>query len=181
MSFFNPQGIPESILQRRRRNRAELNGEGEADAAFEEDFDTLRAYSLIAATAELDMYEMHALVQFCTQVWLSSFSDAERWKQRFIGLMAQEFPTGQFENWGRCQQLLPHIESLYDKEPATDESLKDWAQILINSAWYMWMIGRYKIAHGMAVKALSTSERAYGQEDQMTLIRATVLALVLQG
>ncbi|KAF1812001.1 hypothetical protein P152DRAFT_488337, partial [Eremomyces bilateralis CBS 781.70] len=179
MSFFNPQGIPESILHKHSRNGAELNGEGEADAAFEEDFDTLRTYSLIAATAETDIYEMHALVQFCTQVWLSSFSEAGIWKQRFIGLMAQEFPTGQFENWGRCQQLLPHIESLYDKEPATDESLKDWAQILTNAAWYMSMIGGYKRGQDIAAKALKARERICGQEDQLTLISVTVLASVI--
>ena len=61
-------------------------------------------------------------------------------------LVAQEFPTRQFENWAKCQQLLSYIESLYDAEPTSDDCLKDWAQILTNAAWYMRIMGNYKAA-----------------------------------
>lgn len=107
ISFFNPQGIPESILLRHSRNAAKTGDEEDADSEFNEDLATLQAYSLITATADS---EMHALVQFCTRVWLSSFSDAERWGRKFVVLMAREFPTGQFKNWAKCQQLLPYVE-----------------------------------------------------------------------
>ena len=94
--------------------------------------------------------------------------------------MAREFPTGQFENWTKCQQLLPHIESLYDTEPATDESLKEWAQILTNASWYMWMKGSYKTAQGIATRSLTAREMVLGQDNQLTLTSVAVLALVLQ-
>ncbi|KAF1812000.1 hypothetical protein P152DRAFT_507770 [Eremomyces bilateralis CBS 781.70] len=185
MSFFNPQGIPESILRRHSRTVsrtvAKPGCEDEANNEFDEDFDTLQAYSLVSATTETDVCEMHALVQFCTRIWLSSFSDAEWWKQQFVQLMARELPNGEFKNWAKCQQLLPHVESLYGAEPVTEKFLKDWAKILTNSAWYMWMTGRYKIAHDIAIKALNAGERANGQDDQLTLISVTVLALVLQS
>jgi hypothetical protein len=42
-----------------------------------------------------------------------------------VGLIAQVFPTGEFENWAKCELLFPHIEPLCDAEPRrTDESLK---------------------------------------------------------
>ena len=78
MSFFNPQGMPESTLRRYSREAAgaaDAEDREEADSAFDEDLDTLQAYSLVSTTADKDACEMHALVQFCTQVWLSSFSD----------------------------------------------------------------------------------------------------------
>jgi hypothetical protein len=81
MSFFNPQGIPESTLRRYSKIRAEANAaedEDEADSAFDKDPDTLRAYSLVWMMTDSDACEMHALVQFCTRVWLSSFSNAEQ-------------------------------------------------------------------------------------------------------
>jgi hypothetical protein len=71
MSFFNPQGIPESTLRRYSKGKAELNAKEdkeEANSAFNEDLDTLQAYSLVLVTAENNVCEMHALVQFCTQV-----------------------------------------------------------------------------------------------------------------
>ncbi|KAF2188819.1 hypothetical protein K469DRAFT_702535 [Zopfia rhizophila CBS 207.26] len=181
MSLFNPQGIPESVLRRYGEKAVGTYNRDEPNDKFNEDFDTLQAYSLIAVTADNDVCEMHALVQFCTQVWLSSSGDAWRWRQKFVELVAQEFPTGQFENWAKCQRLLPHIASLYDVEPTTDDCLKDWAQILSNAAWYMWMMGSYKAAQDVATKALRASERMLGKDNQITLISASILVLVLQA
>ncbi|KAB2576154.1 Kinesin light chain [Lasiodiplodia theobromae] len=180
MSFFNPQGIPESILRDSRRVATEPGYEDEADDVFDEDFDVLRAYSLIAETAESDVCEMHALVQFCTRVWLSSSGEAERWKGAFVELMAREFPTGEFENWGRCQQLLPHVESLLDGEAATDELLKALAQILANVGWYMWMKGDYKAGERITRKAVAVRERVLGLDNELILTSVSILASVLR-
>jgi hypothetical protein len=62
MSFFNPQGIPESILRTHSREMAGTIDEDKSDTAFDEDFDILQAYSLITAGADGSVYEMHALV-----------------------------------------------------------------------------------------------------------------------
>jgi tetratricopeptide (TPR) repeat protein len=184
MSFFNPQGIPESTLRRYSRENtgtAELDHDKEMSGAFEDDLDILQAYSLVSMTANSEACEMHALVQFCTRVWLSSFGNAAQWEQRFILLMAQELPNGQYKNWGKCQQLLPHIEPLFNSEPAAREALKAWAQVLINAAWYLRMQGSYSIAQEIAAKALTAMEEALGPDDQQTLLSVVVLALVLQG
>jgi hypothetical protein len=157
MSFFNPQGIPESVLRSYSRSAAKSSYEGDAESEFDEDLDTLRAYSLVTATANNDMCEMHALVQFCTRVWLSSFSDVEEWRRKFLVLMAREFPAGQFKNWAKCQQLLPHVEPIFESEPADGELQREWAQVLTNAAWYMGMKGSYKAAHDVAAKAVTTS------------------------
>ncbi|KAF1934502.1 hypothetical protein EJ02DRAFT_439797 [Clathrospora elynae] len=61
MSFFNPQGIPERTLRRHNRTVARVGGlddEGEADCMFNEDIDTLLAYSLVATTADNDVCEI---------------------------------------------------------------------------------------------------------------------------
>jgi hypothetical protein len=59
MSFFNPQGIPESLLRRHARNAAEEEDEEDSDSEFDDDLHTLRVYSLVTATAESDTCEMH--------------------------------------------------------------------------------------------------------------------------
>ncbi|KAI9873523.1 MAG: hypothetical protein M1823_007899, partial [Watsoniomyces obsoletus] len=64
MSFFNPQGIPEPTLRRYSKDAAQVDtteDEEEADSAFDEDLDTLQAYSLVSMTADNDTCEMHAL------------------------------------------------------------------------------------------------------------------------
>ncbi|KAF2993769.1 hypothetical protein E8E13_002179 [Curvularia kusanoi] len=150
MSFFNPQGIPESTLRRYSKGAAGLTDEEdeeEADSAFDEDLDVLQAYSLVSVTADNNACEMHALVQFCTRVWLSSFSNAEQWQHRFIALMAQELPSGEYENWAK--------------------------------SWYLWKQGSYTSAQQLAAKGLSIREKVLGLNNQQTLDSVEVLASVL--
>ncbi|KAF2818105.1 hypothetical protein CC86DRAFT_238310, partial [Ophiobolus disseminans] len=183
MSFFNPQGIPESTLRRYSSDAAgaaDAESGEEVHSAFEEDLDTLQAYSLMSMTADSDTCEMHALVQFCTQVWLSSFSNTEQWEQRFVALMAQELPSGEYKNWAKCQQLLPHVEPLFESEPDARETLKAWAQVLTNAAWYLCVQGNYSAAQLIAAKALAARDKTVEPNSQQTLVSVEVLAMVLR-
>ncbi|OAL45116.1 hypothetical protein IQ07DRAFT_635946 [Pyrenochaeta sp. DS3sAY3a] len=94
--------------------------------------------------------------------------------------MAQELPNGEYKNWRKCQQLLPHAESLYDSEPVSQEAQKAWAQVLTNAAWYLWMKGSYATAQVVAAKAVTTRERVFGLSKNETLTSVAILALVLQ-
>ncbi|CAI9627914.1 unnamed protein product [Alternaria burnsii] len=184
MSFFNPQGIPESVLRRHSRasaREAELGDDEDANSAFDEDVDILQAYSLVSMTADSETFEMHALVQFCTRVWLSSCSDTEQWEQRFVVLMAQELPNGKPENWAKCQQLLPHVEPLFSTQPAGGKALKAWTKVLCHAAEYLWRMGSYTVAQQVAAKAVATSEKTLGQEHLRTRKSVSVLAAVLHA
>jgi tetratricopeptide (TPR) repeat protein len=183
ISFFNPHGIPESTLRRYSKEAAEaadLHAEQDADDAFEEDLDTLQAYSLVSVTADNETGEMHALVQFCTRVWLSSTSVAEPWEQRFIELMAQQFPfQAEYEHWAKCQQLLPHVEPLFDATPADEQTLKAWTEVLTNAAYYLRGLGNYDTAQRIATKALAARQNVFDSHDLQTLDTMTVLVWVL--
>ncbi|OWY45267.1 TPR-like protein [Alternaria alternata] len=184
MSFFNPQGIPESVLRRHSRaiaRETELGDDEDADSAFDEDLDTLQAYSLVSMTADSEAFEMHALVQFCTRVWLSSCSDAEQWEQRFVVLMAQELHDGAHKNLIKGQQLLPHVEPLFITQPASEKAFEAWVEVLNNAACFLWKSGSYSVAQHVAEKAVAASEEALGQEDPLTLNGLNTLAVVLRA
>jgi tetratricopeptide (TPR) repeat protein len=179
MSFFNPQGIPEWILRSYSREAAQTSEE--ADNAFDMDLDILLAYSLVKSTADKGVWEMHTLVQFCTQVWLSSFSDAQRWNQSFLALIAREFPYPDFKNWAKCQQLLPHVESLYNSELSGDQSAHEWAKVLNYAARYMQTaLGKYDEAEKLNRRALEGYEKELGAQHPGTLMSVSNLASVLQ-
>ncbi|KAI1846943.1 hypothetical protein JX265_014012 [Neoarthrinium moseri] len=167
MSLFHPQGIPEWILRSYYMRRSEYKSsdyEGgedgdESDDSVEldeldDDLETLRGYSLVGLTTEQDAYEMHALVQLCTRVWLSSVDSIDRWRDVFLRFISKEYPTGDHKNWTRCQQLEPHITPIVETEPATAEGKGHWAQLLTNAGWYGWQIGRYNAAEAMLRKAV---------------------------
>ena len=170
MSFFNPQGIPESLL------RHYSNYESE----FEDDLDLLRNYLLVTTNEIGDVFEMHRLVQFATRVWLRSFGGEDRWRRKFLAILSQKFPTGKFNNWPQCQLLLPHVESLVSEEPVDTEEAKWWAQILYNAAWYARAQGLYIRAEEMVQSSILARTRTLGTDNADTLASVSDLALVLQ-
>lgn len=78
---------------------------------FKEDVSVLRNYSFISVNADGITFEMHGMVQLATRKWLKAHKQQERWKQQFIRNLDAELPTGEYENWVRCQALFPHAVS----------------------------------------------------------------------
>ncbi|KAH6972637.1 TPR domain protein [Ilyonectria destructans] len=172
MSFFNPQGIPESALQAYVRDHKE--------DVLEDDLETLRGYLLVAVMADKEIFEMHALVQFCTQVWLSSFSNIQQRKREFLKVISDQYPSGEYKNWLECKRLDPHIDKILEEEPNSTEDILRWARLLTNAGWYRWMKGIYEEAEEMNRRALEIRERVLGREHPDTLTSISNLAGVLQ-
>ena len=85
MSFFDRQGIPESVLReaarriKARENAAEGDSPGQVDQDdskvdddFEDDITILRGYSFVSFGLGPCDFEMHALVQLATRAWLGA-------------------------------------------------------------------------------------------------------------
>lgn len=180
MSFFQPQNIPEFMLSGYNcvtsdvedlnfDNDEELDEDPDED--LEDDLDVLRGYSLIRLSTTSGLCDMHALVQFCTKVWLleSNGSNFSRLQSLFLSLSVEHFPGGEFETWPRCQLLLPHVNSLLDEEPTDEPSVSNWCELLSNISRYMRGVGNYSVAESIAKKALDSSKKLLGDEDQITV------------
>ncbi|CRK23224.1 hypothetical protein BN1723_002981 [Verticillium longisporum] len=182
MSFFHSQNIPEELLQgylglsprskhdlsqrewSSQDNQLPDQPEANSDVQLQRDLDALMGYSLIAPTTTKGFYDMHALVQFCTQEWLAKFDEPERWRKQFIRLAAINFPDGELGNWERCQALLPHSQKLVDREAPDSESSIDRARLMHNMAWYMLKIGKASRALRLIGTALSLRKRILDKE-----------------
>ncbi|KAH7116615.1 P-loop containing nucleoside triphosphate hydrolase protein [Dactylonectria estremocensis] len=175
MSFFNSQGIPESVLQ-----AYACDYGGDDEDYLDEDLETLRGYSLVAVTADKEILKMHALVQFCTQVWLSSSSNMQQWEREFLKVMSDQYPSGEYKNWTECQKLDPHVNRIIKKEPSNSKDVLRWARLLTNAGWYRWMKGMYEEAEQMNRRALDAREKVLGREHPSTLTSVNNLASVLQ-
>lgn len=55
----------------------------------------------------------------------------------YLAYLAHQFPTGDYQNWDICEQLLPHVEKIVDKLPSNPRSLEAWTEVLTNLAWYL--------------------------------------------
>ncbi|KAL9591473.1 MAG: hypothetical protein Q9179_007687 [Wetmoreana sp. 5 TL-2023] len=173
MSFFDRQGIPEELITSRYK-------ENKSTVDFEEDIKVLRSFSLVTLGIEKDVFEMHRLVQFATRKWLEQRQELERWKERYITIIADAFPPGKYENWNRCQMLFPHAELVMEYRPMDEGFLQPWAVVLSNAAWYTAEQGRYNDAEQMDRRALNGREKVMGKEHPDTLTSVSNLALVLR-
>ncbi|KAK8115635.1 hypothetical protein PG984_012137, partial [Apiospora sp. TS-2023a] len=178
--LFYSHGIPDWVL-RKYKETALSTGEDISDGDFDDDIDLLQNFSFVTVAGDDEAYEIHALVQFCTRAWLCSRYDDEAWVRKFLSLMAKEFPTGDFPNRAKCQQSIPHLESLYDKEPPGKEAANEWARLLTNAAWYLWHEGNYNAADDLAAKAFKAKEKILRDVDMTMLTTMAVLASVLRG
>ncbi|CAI6225865.1 unnamed protein product [Periconia digitata] len=199
MSFFDRQGIPADLLrgrtaqtdtseqQEQEADDPQSGEEGdttsqssEGDNRFEDDVVTLRNICFVSIEGDSTTFKMHALVQLATRKWRDANSQLGQWRRAFVTLMAKEFPSGSFENRTRCQMLLPHVAPMFEKKPTEEELLQDWAQVLYNAGWYLWMKGQYREAEDVAKKGVETRECIAGQDDVTTLDSVSILALVLR-
>ncbi|KAJ6003892.1 hypothetical protein N7540_013174 [Penicillium herquei] len=156
MSFFDRQGIPEDLIrphfEASWNSTSELydgstDGEiSEPDTAadFEDDITMLRDYSFISTSKTGTFFTMHRLVQLTTRAWLKSHKNIDQWRERFISILYQEFPTGLYENWETCRSLFPHVRLAMSQQPRSNTSLLQWAALLYKGAWYASESGNMK-------------------------------------
>ncbi|KAF2818128.1 hypothetical protein CC86DRAFT_450642 [Ophiobolus disseminans] len=174
MSFFDRQGIQEALL----RNPGRITN----DDNFENDVLTLRDYSFITVTKETNAFEMHNLVQLATRTWLENQGQLNRWQERFISNLCAEMPTGQHENWQKCQALFPHARAALAQRPQDKDSLKEWALLLYKAAWYASERGNLAgDAEHMSKISMEVRQEVFGREHPETLTSMSNLAGVLES
>ncbi|KAG4434548.1 hypothetical protein IFR05_009964 [Cadophora sp. M221] len=184
----NQQRIWSRLVQRLTRlfHRKRVDREGhERDEknnrrgnTFEDDLLVLRNYAFISVSEIQLVFEMHALVQLAMRTWLEAKGDLERWRQYYCKILSDELPTGEYENWARCQELFLHAELAAAQEPKEQDSLLDWASVLYNAAWYAWRIGKGVEAEAMSVQAMKVRMEILGSEHNNTLAGMTMMGLV---
>ena len=171
MSFFDRQGIQEGLLR---------GQSSTADDGFEEDVLALRDYSFVAVTRDASTFEMHSLVQLATRTWLEGEGQLDRWREQFISSLCAELPTGEHENWEKCQALFPHAQAALAQRPKNRVSLEEWALLLFKAAWYAWRRGRAGEAEEMAMMSMEVRSEVLGEDNAETLSSMGMIGLARQ-
>ena len=184
MSFFDRQSIPDELIRNRAASQSSyvfpqeaskqnIDDESKArdedddsicskDNHFEDDVQVLRNYSFISF-ASTQAFEMHALVQLATRTWLKAYGELEKWKQLYIVNLSAVFPSGEYENWIQCRALFPHAKLAATQRPKGEESLKKWASLLHNTAWYACEKGSIAEAINLSEKAMKVRQEILGE------------------
>ena len=144
---------------------------------FESDVAVLRNYSFVSVNADGITFEMHRLVQLATRKWLEAHGQQKKWEQQFIRNLDAELPTGEYENWVRCQTLSPHVQIAAAQKPKEQASLIDWASILFKAAWYALRMEKGIEAEKMSIEAMKVRQRILNREHNDTLESMAMVGL----
>jgi tetratricopeptide (TPR) repeat protein len=189
MSFFDRQGIPEDLLRPRTERQGartiqteKVRNHGDSDSddddisqssagdnKFEDDIVALRNFCFISVDASGTSFEMHALVQLATRMWLEASSKLEQWKEQFVSNLCAAFPNGEYENWVTCRALFAHARSAVGQPPEHESSLAEWATLLYRAAWYAERMGNSTDAATLATKSMRARKKVLGKEHRDTL------------
>ncbi|KAK2850645.1 hypothetical protein FQN49_005457 [Arthroderma sp. PD_2] len=201
ISFFDRQGIPDFVLQSpviEEDERAQRNendgpfrskpGLAARDKSLESDILALRNYCFISIGTNPQVFDTHRLVQLVTQEWLHDNGSFEGWQGKFIDRLWQEFSINQFENWGRCQQLFPHVKSAIGHQPREEEQLRHWAQLVCLAVGHANNKGNAADAVTMSTTAVNVCKEPFGEQvldtalcQAVALSIQSTLSLVTEG
>ncbi|KAF2022622.1 hypothetical protein EK21DRAFT_119566 [Setomelanomma holmii] len=202
MSFFDRQGISEDLLRPCTKRQGaqtiqteqvgmdtdsdledDVSQSSAGDDEFGDDVVVLQIFCFISTDASGRMFEMHALVQLATRMWLEANSELEKWKQQFVSNLRAAFPTGEYENWAACQPLYAHAKAAMGQQPKDESVIAEWATVLYRAAWFAERTGNIADAEMLAMKALRARKKVLGQEheDMLWSIAMVGLAYKLGG
>jgi tetratricopeptide (TPR) repeat protein len=174
MSLFDRQGIPESLLAGRYQDPVN------APSDFEGDLHLLINFSSVAIDVNGEQLKMHRLVQFSTRKWLELRGELESWKTKYLAIMDEFFPSGEFETWKVCETLFPHVHATLAYRPADDDTKINWAMLLHRASWYADEVGYYDVTTELSRAALEVLEPILGADHHSTMVVANNLGLFLK-
>jgi hypothetical protein len=124
---------------------------------------------------------MHRLVQDATLVWLQDHDRLEVVRERFVHCLYLSFPTGQFENWEVCRTLFPHAKSAQGQKPGSSSSLREWARVMYNAAWYALVHGEQIDTLGLATVSMEVNTQQLGAESEAALWSAELVGTICRS
>ncbi|KAJ6035878.1 hypothetical protein N7540_000157 [Penicillium herquei] len=188
MCFFDRQEIPENLIRldtkasyssTSRLNNDSSDGESsESDKRpnFEDDIIMLRSFSFISTSETGSFFTMHRLIQLATRAWLKSQGEMDQWRERFISILYQDFPAGEYADWGKCQPLFPHVRLAVAQQPKSKKAVLEWATVLYRGACFASGRGNVADLRRMASKSREQRMKWLGDDDEEAVSSTAMLA-----
>jgi hypothetical protein len=206
MCLFDRQDIPEALLQgrysemiltsretckpwwrRRPRMRSKKKEQRLIPTSktlpcdFEDDWLTLRDFSLIKMNKDRKHFSMHPLVQFTTKKWLVQNSELDVWSQQFIYVLNENFHDADDGTFKKCEPILAHAYAAIPYRPSDTavQPLRAWASLTRKVARYYDQRTWLEMAQNLYRVAAEAFEISLGPKAQEALKCRTQQALVL--
>ncbi|CZR52799.1 uncharacterized protein PAC_02676 [Phialocephala subalpina] len=167
MCFFNRQEIQRRLLV----------GEDGGGMDFTTALGTLKSYRFITADKEDTSFEMHALVQLATRLWIEDENETEKYSALALKSVSGNFPAGDFEDRLLCEKLLLHAKAVLEYKQTKREDQLNNAELLHNTAWYAAEQGNFRDAEKWLEEAVNIRQEHLGVGESATLYSMNNLAM----
>ena len=171
MAALDRQGIPENLIK----------DASDQTIEFKKAIGTLLAFSLIISENNGAGYGLHRLVQLAIQKWLEIQNTMSKWQEKALIAVADIFPHGVFDNWTKCESLLPHAQKVLQYKDAVETSPKEYSVLLYNIAGFHHEQGHYQKACSELLTVIAVEKRLFGTDHPSTLLSMADLGITFSN
>ena len=168
MSVLDRQSIPQ-FLVRGKKN----------DLSFDNAIAPLLDFSLVKQEKDREVFGMHRLVQIATRTWLEKHNEKALWEGTAVTLLADVFPSGEYDTWEICASLMPHTNVLAEYQYTSSEYELKLASLFFKRASYLYKEGRGHLAKQDVQWVLDTRLRLLPKQDILVSTAMDLKALIL--
>ncbi len=159
---FAPDGIPDELFRQPEECYSEqLRDVVTDDLTLDGALGALDRLSLLAFSHASRTYSIHRLVALAA---LDSIADNRvAWQQSAVAVAEAAFPEVRFEDWIRCERLMPHARAALNALPQATEFMPA-ARLAHKCAAYLRERGEYQAAEMLGMRELNILERTHGAD-----------------
>jgi tetratricopeptide (TPR) repeat protein len=129
----------------------------------------LKSYRFIKADKGDTSFDMHALVQLATKLWIEDENKTEKYSALALKSVSRNFPAGDFRDRLLCEKLLLHAKAVLEEKQTTSEHQLNKAELLHNTAWYTAEQGNIRDAEKWLEEAVKIRQEHLGVGESATL------------
>ena len=169
LAFMDRQSIPLTLV---RRTQA-------AEADWRQALGTVVGYSLVVTAAD-ETISIHPLVQESVRYWLEQQEEKESSVEQAVSVLAASFPSGEYDNWGVCQTLLPHAQAVLRHQGKGVLGSESRGHLQYHVSWFLQRFGRFEAAIEYISESYNIFVALLGDEAKAVLRSLMLMAVVLQ-
>jgi tetratricopeptide (TPR) repeat protein len=148
-AFLHPDKIPEEIFQ----NIDPVELDDALAAIFK--------YSLLHREPKTKILSIHRLVQMVLKHEMAE-TKQRTWVEKAVRAVNSVFPEPEFENWAKCERLLPCAQTCAELIDEWELAFEESARLLNQTAYYLNEKADYEQAKPLYERALAIWEKVYG-------------------
>lgn len=167
-AFFAPDEIPLEVIRDGNDRLPEpLSSAVANELEFDEAISALRRHSLVELTG--NALSVHRLVQAMVRNRMVT-SDRQQWVESAAGIVRKAFPpqSNDVRTWPICARLFPHASTVTAHCEAEESKSEFGAELLSESALYLYGRADYLGARSHTERALKTFEAIHGLDHPKT-------------